>query len=299
MTFLFKAITVKGMAESVIKRYISGLKKVETHYPTYCSSGAEERALSLSRTAETGYAFLREFMPSDLNMPLLVLDESDWEKRLQLVYGAFNSDKGCIHFPADKETPFMRFMQPIYDNCPERLKETLESVVGSGPSPFMRGLQQYFDSKVVHELTHPLMENQNIVLGQRWITEFFCDYTNYAFLRRYRDEYKQTLQIQEVMPNIIYEGARPFAEYRRSEDFDNFWAEEPDGLRMLGTPLNLLWFYAKGMRGVIELYDAHGEDFITYVIAAYTPSNKQLVNRLESTRTGLGRWFQKWLKINQ
>jgi hypothetical protein len=101
------------------------------------------------------------------------------------------------------------------------------------------------------------------------------------------------------MPHILYEVALPYAEYQRLEDFDNFWVEETTGLRMLGSPLNLIWFYAKGMRGVIELYDVYGENFITCVIDSFVPSNHQLVERLGATHEGIGEWFKVWIEKNQ
>jgi len=40
------------------EEYLSGLEKVkETRYPTYCSPGAGERALQLSKVAEKAHAF--------------------------------------------------------------------------------------------------------------------------------------------------------------------------------------------------------------------------------------------------
>jgi hypothetical protein len=198
----------------------------------------------------------------------------------------------------DLETPFMSFMKPIYENCSMDIKNKLISTLGDVENPFMKGLQLYFDSKIVHELTHPLIEAQGIVFGQRWVTEFFCDYTNYAFLQKHK-EYSEMLEIQKIIPHLIYEGAMPFAEYQRLEDFDNFWVQTSEGMTLRGSPLNLLWFYMKGMRGVIELYDLYGEDFITSVLEAYSPSNKQFISRIKSTNSELAQWFNYWITKNR
>jgi len=288
------------MVEFNLNDYIAGLEQAEeAGYPTYYSKGAKKRALNLSKYAEKGFTYLNKFFQTDQDMPLLVLDKEDWEKRLQLMYGAFNSDRGCLHFPADKRNPFTEAMQPIYQNCPDDLKKRLETVVNSNSSPFLTGLQQYFDGKIVHEMTHPLIRINRMEFGQRWITEFFCDYTNYAFLQSHKDIFNQILEVQKLMPYVLYEAAMPYAEYRRLEDFDNFWVQSPDGLRMIGSPLNLIWFYVKGMRGVIELYDAYGEDFITCVMEVDFSSNEGLIRRLESTHEGIGKWFAKWIEMNQ
>jgi hypothetical protein len=121
---------------------------------------------------------------------------------------------------------------------------------------------------------------------------------NYAFLKRHEGSFDDALWLQETMPHVIYEGGLPFAEYRLTTDFDNFWVETPNGLQMRGSTLNLLWFYAKGMRGVIDLYRVHGEGFIRYAVDAYKPSNDALVRRLEASHMGLGEWFREWLEKN-
>ena len=118
----------------------------------------------------------------------------------------------------------------------------------------MKCLSGFFEGKVAHELTHFFLSKEGIDFGQRWFTEFYCDYMNYAFLKQHEDSFDDALWLQEIMPHVIYEGGLSFAEYRLTSDFDNFWVETPYGLQMRGSTLNLLWFYAKGMRGVLDLY---------------------------------------------
>ena len=47
-----------------------------------------------------------------------------------------------------------------------------------------------------------------------------------------------------------------------------------------GSPLNLLWLYAKSMRGVPDLYWFRGEEFVREVIDAFKPYNRSLVGRM-------------------
>jgi len=288
------------MTKFILEEYITGLEQIsDTGYMTYYSKGAKERAYSLSKYAENGFQYLNKYFKTENQMPLLVLDQEDWEKRLQVMYGAFNSDKGCLHFPADKINPFIEAMKPLYENCPEEYREKLKNIIGSDKAPFLKGLQIYFDSKVVHEMTHPSMKNMKIDFGQRWITEFFCDYVNYSFLQNQKQEYREYLEVQKLIPSILFEAALPYAEYQRLEDFDNFWEEDASGLKMLGSPLNLIWFYVKGMRGVIDLYELFGEDFISCAIESYVPTNDLLVKRIGAAHEGIGNWFKEWIKKNQ
>lgn len=274
-----------------VDEYVSGLERVEeSGYPTYCSVGARERALRLSTMAEKGYAFLREFFQVDFEMPLLVLNQEDWKNRTQIYdYGVIYAGSGCIHFPADEDHTFLDLVQPLYDSSPEHLKQALIKLVGE-ETPFKKGFGIFLDSKIVHEFTHVCLRNMNINFGLRWFNEFFCDYTNYAFLKRHESDYQFILEIQEFMPHIMYEGGLPHAKYTKSVDFENLYFD-------MGW-LNCMWFYSRNMRGVIELYRVYGEDFIHHVIDAFKPSNESLVRRLEATHKGLGHMFKTWLEKN-
>jgi hypothetical protein len=88
----------------------------------------------------------------------------------------------------------------------------------------------------------------------------------------------------------MYEGGLPHASYTRSEDFDRLYSK-------MGW-LNTVWFYGRGMLGVLELYKVEGEGFIDDVIEAYSPSNDNLVERLGSVNESVRQWFTEWLIKN-
>jgi hypothetical protein len=89
-----------------IEEYVSGLERVEgISYPTYCSAGAQVRALKLSRIAEKGYAFFNSFIPTSHEVPLLVLNEWDWRRYFNDPYGMMVGDKGCIHSQPTRSHP--------------------------------------------------------------------------------------------------------------------------------------------------------------------------------------------------
>jgi len=270
--------------------YFIGLEKLEEgKYLTYYSSGASERASYLAEMAEKGYSFLQEFFQTDFEMPLMVLNKEDWEKRSEFPYGAIFSGNNCVHFPANTNNPFLDTVQPIYESSPKHLQQKLIQIVGE-KHPSKNGFNIFFDCKIVHELTHVFLKNQNILFGLHWFTEFFCDYANYAFLKRYEADYRDLLDLHEFMPSIMYTGGLSHAKYTRSEDFDRLYT----GVGWL----NLLWFYGRNMLGVLELYKVHGEGFIADVVNAYIPSNEVLVERLRSVNNTLGPWFKDWLTKN-
>ena len=271
--------------------YFIGLERLEEgKYLTYYSTGFHDRASYLADMAEKGYKFLLEFFQTDVEIPLMVLNKDDWEKRSELTYGLINAYNNCLHFPADTENlPLVDTMQPIFYSSPEHLQQKLIQMVGE-ETPFKKGHIIFFNSKIVHELTHICLRDRGIRFGLNWFTEFFCDYTNYAFLKRYEEEYRHQLKLTELMPHIVYEGALPFVQYTRSEDFDRLY----HGVGVV----NVGWFYCRGMLGVFDLFKVQGEGFISDVISAYGPSNDILVERLSSVNNTLGHWFKEWLTKN-
>jgi hypothetical protein len=274
--------------------YFSGLEKLDSgSYLTYHSAGARERAEYLSAMAGKGYSFLKEFFKQDFEMPLMVLNKEDWLKRTSIYdYGAIFAGNGCVHFPADVDHTFLDLVQPLYDSSPEQLQKRLIEMVGE-ETPFRKGFGIFLDSKIVHEFTHVSLYNKGIYFGLRWFNEFFCDYTNYAFLKRYESDYRFRVKLHEFMPYIMYEGGFPHAKYQRSMDFEKFYY---DILRV--RPLNFIWFYGRNMLGVIELYRVYGEEFIRYVLDAFTPSNRLLVQKLGCRNNRVGEWFKEWLEKN-
>ncbi len=273
------------------KEYFNGLEKLEDgRYLTYYSTDYHERASYLAEMAEKGYKFLQEFFQTNVEIPLMVLNKDDWEKRSELPYGLINAYNNCLHFPADTENlPLVDTMQPIFDSSPEHLQQKLIHMVGE-ETPFKKGFHIFFDSKIVHELTHVCLKNRGIRFGLNWFTEFFCDYTNYAFLKRYEEEYRHLLKLLELIPHIVYEGGLSYAKYTRSEDFDRLYHK-------VGVK-NVSWFYCRGLLGVFDLYKVQGEGFISDVISAYGPSNDILVERLSSVNNTLGPWFKECLTKN-
>jgi hypothetical protein len=279
--------------------YLSGLERVkETRYPAYCSRGAAERALKLSKIAEKGYAYLNEFIKADYEIPLLVLNQEDWRRYFKDPYGMMVGDNGCIHFPADEEPPTIDVAEPLYTNSPESLRIKLSSAVRIGGDPFREAMKIYRDTIVVHELTHVFLYNTDNVLRSRpkdepevfglpWFNEFFCQYTTYAFLRRHVDEYGYELRIVELLLEVLYRGGLSIVKHTM------------DDLNRLYTGVGMRdyqWFMFRNMLGARELYEVYGEAFIGYALKAFEPSNGFLVLNLEASQGGLGGWFRDWLE---
>lgn len=271
--------------------YLKGLEKLDLSYPTYYSANTQERAIYLAEMADRGYKYLKEYYSTDIEMPLLVLDKLDWEQRTQeMPYGGIYSGNNCIHFPATIDHQFSKLVNNIYIQTPKHLKKQLETKIGT-KNPFIKGFNIFFDGKIVHELTHVFLRSYGTDFGSRWFTEFFCDYSNYSFLKRYQEEYRDLLEMQELMPRIAYEGGLPYAVYTKSGDFD--------ALGFGVGWVNGVWFYCRGMLGIIELYKQEGEGFITNVVKAYSEQDEGMLERIGSTKQKLELWFSEWLITHQ
>jgi hypothetical protein len=223
-------------------------------------------------------------------MPLMVLNQQDWENRIHdFPYGGINSSNNCLHFPADLDHQFTKIISPIYETSPFHLQQKLVEMVEE-ETPFIKGFNIFFDGKIVHELGHVFVNISGIDFGSRWFTEFFVDYSNYAFLKRYSEEYRDLLEMQELMPQIMYEGGLAHANYTLSDDFDRLYSG-------MGWP-NAVWFYGRGMLAVLQLYEDEGEDFIGDIVKAYGKQDEKSVEEIDSIILLLESWFIEWLNYH-
>jgi len=277
---------------STLEEYVKGLdilkKKV---VQTYYSPGTRERASKLASMADRSYAFLKGFFKADADLSLLVLDSDDWNKRLPAVpYGLLVTEMGAIQLAAETETPAIKALLPVFDNCPEALKRSLASDVGSGETAFTKALQTWLDNFIVHEFTHGFCEKRRIRFGAAWLSELFADYTTYAFLKRFKAEYKKELSIGEIVPKIVYKGGRPLIKHTSLEDFERLYARV--GL------LNYVWYHGKFLIGVFELYSKYGESFINNLIDTFEVTDDIIAKRIGVSCKGFEQWLRTWRKEN-
>jgi hypothetical protein len=192
---------------STLEDYVKGLNTLKTKaIQTYYSSGARKRASELAAKADGSYLFLEGFFKVDADSVLLVLNSKDWSKRTSFPYGALFSDMGAIHLTADVETPAIRMLSPMFDNCPKPLRESLTSAVGRKETSFTHAVQMLFDHLVVHEFTHGFQEKTRVRFGAAWLSELFADYTTYAFLKRFEAKFSKDLRVIEALARVMYEG---------------------------------------------------------------------------------------------
>jgi hypothetical protein len=277
---------------STLEEYVKGLDalKVKT-VQTYYSPGARERAYNLAVMADRSYSFLKELFKAEADLALLVLNSDDWRKRTSLPYGVLFSDMGAIHLTADVETPAIRMLSPMFDNCPEALKKLLISTVGRKETPFTRAVQILFDHLVVHEFTHGFQEKTRTRFGAAWLSEFFADYSTYAFLKRFEAEYSKDLRVVMVVSRIMYEGGKPLVKHSSLEDFERLYSR-------VGF-LNYVWYHGKFLLGVFELYDKYGESFISNLIKAFKVTDKTIAQKIGKSCKGFEKWFETWKHENQ
>jgi len=277
-----------GYEVSTLEEYVKGLDVLKIKVvQTYYSPGARERASKLALMADKSYAFLKGLFKADADLSLLVLDSDDWNKRLPTIpYGLLVTDMGVIHLAAETETPAIKALSPMFDNCPEALKRSLTSAVGHEKAAFNKALQTWFDHFIVHEFTHGFCEKRRISFGATWLNELFANYTTHAFLKRFEAEYKKELSISKIVSKIVYQSGRPLIKHVSLEDFDRLYARV--GL------LNFIWYHGKFLVGVFELYKKYGESFITSLIDTFKVTDGIIARRIGASCKGFEQWLRTW-----
>ena len=274
---------------STLEEYVKGLNPLKGKVvQTYYSSGARKRASELAARADSSYQFLKEFFKVDADLALLVLNSEDWSKRTSLPYGMLFSDMGAVHLTADVvvETPAIQMLSPMFDNCPESLKESLTSEVGGKEKSFTRAIGMLWDHLTVHEFTHGFQEKTRVRFGAAWLGELFADYTTYAFLKRFETKFRKDLRVTEVLARVMYEGGKPLVKHTSLEDFEKLYAR-------VGV-LNYMWYHGKFFLGVFELYERYGESFISSLIDTFKVTDELIGRKIGKSCKGFEKWFETW-----
>jgi hypothetical protein len=274
---------------STLEDYVKGLNPLKGKIvQTYYSSGARKRASELAARADSSYQFLKEFFKVDADLALLVLNSKDWSKRASfLPYGVLFSDMGgAIHLTADVETPAIQMLSPMFDNCPEPLKKSLTSEVGCKETSFTRAIQILWGHLIVHELTHGFQQKTRVSFGAEWLSEFFADYTMYAFLKRSKTKFSKDLRVIEVLASVMYEGGKPLVKQTSLEDFERLYER-------LGF-LNYMWYHGKFLLGAFKLYERYGESFISNLIDTFKVTDEIIGQKIGKSCKGFEKWFETW-----
>jgi len=276
---------------STLEEYVKGLDalKVET-VEAYYSHGARERAYSLAVMADKSYSFLKGFFKAEADLVLLVLNSDDWSKRTSFPYGVLFAEYSAVHLTADVKTPAIESLSPMFDNCPEALRKSLISAMRRREAAFTGAVQVLFDNLIVHEFTHGFQEKTRVSFGAAWLSEFFADYTTYAFLKRFEKEYKKDLCVVETVAKVMYEGGKPLVKHKSLEDFERLYAR-------VGF-LNYAWYHGKFLLGVFELYEKYGEPFITNLIKAFKVTDNIIARKTGRSCKGFEKWFETWKQEN-
>jgi len=237
--------------------------------------------------ADRSYTFLKGFFKADVDLALLVLNPEDWNKRQPTIsYGTPFADLGAVHFAAGTAKPVIKALEPMFTNCSSRLKKSLMSAVGKKEAAFSSAVQTFLDNLVVHEFTHGFCEKRRINFGAAWFSEFFANYTAYAFLKRFEAEYSKELRIFETLSRIFYEGGRPIIKHMSLEDFERLYVRV--GL------LNFVWYHGKFFIGIFESYSKYGESFISNLIDTFEVTDDILAQRIGRSCKGFEQWLRTW-----
>jgi hypothetical protein len=119
-----------------------------------------------------------------------------------------------------------------------------------------------------------------------WVEELFCEYNQYAFLKRYKKELSYMLKVSEVLPEIVFKGGESLVTHSW-DDFNKSYLD-------IGI-LDFQWFLFRITLKAMELYNIYGEKFIPSMVDAFNTSNEFIFQRLDLSYDGLGILLKKWL----
>jgi len=282
---------------------LSSLDRLEMgHLSVYYSPGFLSEAKAVGGVADEAYGYLGGFFGECPEIVLMVLDEGDWEKQ------APGSPYG---------NPFVPDKRVLYGvRPPENWREPLTMLTGWAPADVRRELAEasglgsatvgeafdrlftlgFFAATVAHEMAHPFL-GLNLVLPQPvesayalkldafWMGEFLPWYAMYSFLEA-RD--RPLCSRWKALMRCAFEGGRGRVRYRDLSEMGARYRE------MTGSCIeNLFWYHAKLFVMSADLYNLHGEGFLSGAIDELRLSERLLVDRLERS-FGVESWLREW-----
>jgi len=276
--------------------FLEGLSYLEEiDFPTYYSPGAHERALELAEIAKNSVHYLDEFYENKVQNRLLVLNEKDWTKRIEYQYGLIAGRNNYLWYPIHREeNPVYADMIPYYENSQTSLKQKLSELLPDSKHPFLTACLMWWETYMVHEMFHNYSKANGVNISLRWFDELFGDYVNYAFLKRYHEQYQVELQVTQVYFPLLYKGGHPLVQYTSLHDLEELYGKI-DGA-------NYCWYHAWFNVGVFQLYEMYGESFIEKVNDLYKSESgfdstiEQLVSRVNLELEGFQDWYHEWIK---
>jgi hypothetical protein len=284
---------------STLEDRLSGLIHLEGFpFPTYYSAGAKGRAERLSTIASNCLHFIKEFYKTDIPIKLLVLNEVDYYERYpEGSYGLIHGFDDLLWYPTyEEDNPVYADMVPYYENGPSHLKQKLGELLPDSESPFLTACLMWWETYMVHEMFHNYSKADGVRIQLRWFDELFGDYINYAFLKRYHEQYKTELHVAEVYFEILYIGGHSIVKHSSIEDFERLYTGVGNA--------NYCWYHGWFNVGVFDLYEMYGEDFIEKVNnlfksdTGFDSSSETLVARLGNELDGFLDWYEEWIKQN-
>jgi hypothetical protein len=150
----------------------------------------------------------------------------------------------------------------------------------------LRAIGILWDHLTVHEFTHGFQEKTRVRFGAAWLSEFFADYTVYAFLKSFETNFSKDLRMIEVLARVMYEGGKSLMKHTSLEDFEKLYAH-------VGV-LNCVWYHGKFFLGVFELYARYGESLTNNLIDTFKVTDEMIGRKIDKSCKGFEKWFETW-----
>jgi hypothetical protein len=224
------------------------------------SAGSLVRAQAAADIAADAYVYFRRLFPGvDLDIALIVADETDWDSRQPYGLPFFNDDDGQIRpgilvMPAGRGDFWVAIGEDLREASPHGFKRVLEAYPdGAGGLD----LQLFFDLITIHELGHAFEVLGDLRLPAFWLGKIFANLALHAFVATQRPESLKTLETL----SLVGAHSRRLAARMRTEGYSTLEELEAHytGGKDPMDPLNYVWYQCRWQRIAARVFQADGE----------------------------------------
>jgi len=284
--------------------YFTGLNLLQLNFLSlYYSPGYEREAVVLGKVADEAYDYLRGFFRYGPEIILLVLDETDWERRAtNQPYGNPFVPDNRVHYGVKPPESWKEPLASLASKAPTDLKKRLVSIAGSESDEVREAVDRiftlnFFAATVTHEIAHPFL-GLNLVLPQPieyeyalkldafWLGEFLPQYAMCSFLLA-RD--RLLFERWHELMKSVFEGGKGVVRYENLSEMGPKYSE------MIESCVeNIYWYQAKLFVMSVDLHRQHGEVFLRKIQEDLRLSERLLIDRIENSYGNIRKWLQKW-----
>ena len=239
-----------------------GLVDVAGSLPTFASPGLEERAASVGRIAADSYEYLGDLLRFRPDVQLLVVDEADWPRVSEALYGLPNASNGTLVVAGGEPPLWASFAEMVQ---PEDRAE-FEAVYRADDGSIKLG--PFMDLIAVHEVAHVFHEGSQH-FPRLWLQEFFANLCTHAWVA---ERAPQDLSILSTLPRLAVKAPPATFAHTSRDEFERLYMD-------VGGP-NYVWYQFRLQVEAGALYDRAGAGVVRRLFEAFRLDDEALARRL-------------------